>query len=204
MKAWLLKQAARVDALSLRERLFLFFSVVVVVLAVADVLWFTPTQNLYKQAKLKVSAQDQELVRLRAEVRVNAAPVDVNKSTRETLAELEAQVKDVNTQIATLAPSTPGGPELEQVLVQFLRRQEGLTLLSAGTAADGSGAALPSGMTRKGVQLSVSGPYPALVAYVQTLETALPLLRWGTMQLKAVKDKPPELTLQVYVLGVQP
>ena len=204
MKQWWLQQMARIDALSLRERLFLFFSALVVALALADTLWLTPAQNGLKQAQQRVVAQTQELVRLRAEVQANATPVDVNKSTRETLASLEAQVQDVNAQIATLAPATEGGPALEQVLVQFLRRQDGLTLLSTNTMPEVAGAAQPIGLKRLGVQLSVSGPYQALVAYVKTLETALPLLRWGTMQLKTVKDKPPELTLQVYVLGVQP
>ena len=39
--------------------------------------------------------------------------------------------------------------------------------------------------------------------YVRTLENALPTLRWGTLQLKTTKQAP-ELTLQVYVVGVPP
>jgi len=58
-------------------------------------------------------------------------------------------------------------------------------------------------MTKKGLELRISGPYPALVRYVQQLETALPALRWGSMTLKS-EVQPPELTLQVFVLGVQP
>jgi MSHA biogenesis protein MshJ len=50
--------------------------------------------------------------------------------------------------------------------------------------------------------LRVAGPYPSLIRYVKSLETALPQLRWGEMQLKANKT-PPELTLTVYVLGVR-
>jgi MSHA biogenesis protein MshJ len=99
-----------------------------------------------------------------------------------------------------------GGPAIEQALVQFLRRQEGLTLLSTGTvkqdapAAPATGASAPA-LSRRGLELSVSGSYAELVRYVKTLENALPTLRWGTLQLKATKQ-PPELTLQVYVVGV--
>jgi hypothetical protein len=39
--------------------------------------------------------------------------------------------------------------------------------------------------------------------YVKTLETAMPALRWGALTLKSEKQ-PPELKLQVYVVGVQP
>lgn len=204
MKAWWLKQAARIDALSVRERLFLFLSIVVVAAALADVVWLTPVHNTLKQAQLRVAAQAQEMARLQTEVLANATPVDANKTIRDELATLQEQVQAVDAQIDQIAPATPGGPGLQQVLVQFLRRQEGLVLQSANTLPDNAGEALPAGLKRQGVALSVSGPYAALVAYVQSLETALPLLRWGTMELKAPTGKPPELTLQVYVLGVQP
>jgi MSHA biogenesis protein MshJ len=38
--------------------------------------------------------------------------------------------------------------------------------------------------------------------YVRTLELALPTLRWGSMKLNSEK-LPPQLTLQVFVVGVQ-
>ena len=101
------------------------------------------------------------------------------------------------------------------MLVHLLRRQEGLTLLRTSTLASeaavagaaqaaGTGAAaLPVGFTRQGVELTVSGSYPELTRYVQTLEQALPHVRWGTMKLKSEK-MPPELTLQLFLVGVQP
>jgi MSHA biogenesis protein MshJ len=41
------------------------------------------------------------------------------------------------------------------------------------------------------------------VRYVKTLEMAMPSLRWGALQIKG-DLQPPELSLQVYVVGVQP
>jgi len=38
---------------------------------------------------------------------------------------------------------------------------------------------------------------------VRTLEKALPNLRWGKMKLTS-DTQPPQLSLQVYVVGVQP
>ena len=51
--------------------------------------------------------------------------------------------------------------------------------------------------------LTVAGPYPELIRYVQTLEHALPTLRWGDMKL-AGDLKPPQLSLQVSVVEVTP
>ena len=56
---------------------------------------------------------------------------------------------------------------------------------------------------RTGQELTISGPYADLVRYVRTLETAMPDLRWGPVQLKA-DLQPPELTLQVFLAGGQP
>jgi MSHA biogenesis protein MshJ len=119
---------------------------------------------------------------------------------------------ELNTEITRLVPSDQKGPPLEQVLQRLLRSQDGLTLLSLDTlqveapavaAANAATAALPAGMNRRALVLRVAGPYAGLVRYVQALETAMPGLRWGSMELKADK-RSNELTLQVYVLGVQP
>jgi len=58
------------------------------------------------------------------------------------------------------------------------------------------------GVTRQGVEITVSGPYGQLTNYVQSLETALPQVRWGTMVLRSEKS-PPELTLQLFLVGLQ-
>lgn len=208
LKLWWNKQAARIDVLSLRERMFLFISVIACCMALADVVWLSPAQVAHKQVTQRFAAQNAELERLRGELKTTAQPVDANKVVRDDLAVETARLEAVNQEIKAVAPGTEGGPALEQVLVQFLRRHEGLTLLSVGTVKSESAsapvtAAAPVGLTRRGLELKVSGPYAELVRYVKSLENALPSLRWGVMQLKSEKQ-PPELTLQVYVVGAQP
>ncbi|MFO0490564.1 MAG: hypothetical protein ACK5YJ_02100, partial [Curvibacter sp.] len=60
-----------------------------------------------------------------------------------------------------------------------------------------------SGVTRQGVELVVSGSYAELVRYVQTLERALPSLRWGAMRMNS-ESRDAELTLQVWLVGATP
>ena len=210
MKQWWQQQVVRIDALSLRERAFLFLSVIVVCMALADVLWLSPAQVAHQQATQRFAAQGTELSRLRDELKSTAQPVDASKPVRDDIAAANARLEAVNQEIKEVAPLADGGPALEQVLVQFLRRQEGLTLLSTGTLKQDAAipvapatVAAPTGLSRRGMELRVAGPYPELVRYVKTLEIALPALRWGALQLKSEKQ-PPELTLQVYVVGVQP
>ena len=209
MKQWWQRLAVRIDAMSLRERGFIFLSVILVAVAMADVLWLSPAQTAHRQVVQRHAAQAVELVRLRAEMIAVAQPVDANKSAREALAVTQAQLQQVMQDIKALAPVAENGPPLEQVLVQFLRRQPGLTLLGTATltpeatslGASSAAAAVP-GLSKRGLELRVAGPYAELNRYVKALETALPSLRWGMLTVKK-GPQVAELTLQVFVVGVQ-
>ena len=208
--------AVRIDAMQLRERVFLFVAIIVSCMALADSLWLSPAQVAHKQATARFAAQGTELDRLRSELKSSAQPVDASKSVRDDIAATNLRLDAINQEIRAVAPLAEGGPAIEQALVQFLRRQEGLTLLRTGTvpgsmvgaaavdvpAAGGAASAIPV-LSRRGMELSVSGSYANLVRYVRTLENALPTLRWGTLQLKTTKQSP-EMTLQVFVVGVPP
>ncbi|MDO8767529.1 MAG: hypothetical protein Q7K57_02255 [Burkholderiaceae bacterium] len=213
--SWWAKQSVRIDALSLRERVFLFLSVIAGCMALADVAWLSPAQVAHQQLTQRFDKQSAELQRARAELKAVAQPVDTGKAARDEIAAAKIRLESVNQTIKGILPSATQATPLAQVLVHLLRRHEGLTLLRTATLppeaavagaapAVGSGAAaLPAGFTRQGVELTVSGSYSELTRYVQTLEKALPQVRWGTMKLKSDK-MPPELTLQLFLVGVQP
>lgn len=212
MKKQWLQLLDRIDALSLRERVFLFISIIACVLALADVLWLSPAQTAYKQLTQRFATQSAELDRLRGELRTSTRPVDPAKAVREDIAVATARLDAVNADIKALVPLDKNGPALEQVLVQLLRRHDGLVLQGLSTtkaeaapaaSSAGNAVAVPTGLTKRGLELRVTGPYPELMRYVKTLETAMPALRWGALTLKSEKQ-PPELKLQVFVVGVQP
>lgn len=203
--------AARIDAMQLRERVFLFLALIITGLALADTLWLTPAQAAQKQAKQRFETQATELRRLREELRSVSQTVDPSKAVRDEIAAANLRLDAINQDIQAVAPLAEGGPAIEQTLVQFLRRQEGLTLLRTETlkqetpvpvgAAPATGA-VPT-LQRRGLELSVAASYADLVRYVQTLENALPTLRWGSLQIKTTAQAP-EMTLQVFVVGAPP
>lgn len=207
MKAWWTVQAARIDALSLRERVFLFVSLLVALLAMADVLWLTPAQAAYKQVQQRLATQTAEVDRLRAELAAVSRSNDPSQAVRDEISQSDVRLEALRKDIAALAPSAAAGSlSLEPVLVQFLQRRPGLRLVSSGTlSADAlqGGAPQAPGLVRRGLELKVTGPYGELTRYVKSLEQALPHLRWGAMHL-VVDKQVPELTLQVFVLEVQP
>ena len=213
IKAWT-NLATRIDALSLRERVFLFVSLLVVLVALADRLWVAPAQVRHKQTTQNFTAQGIELQRLRDEVRQTATRPDPVKLLQDELAQVGAQVTTADQEIAALSASNSAAGTLADVLVHFLRRHRGLTLVRttnlgadssavAGAVVNLSVPARPTALVRRGLELTVAGPYAELVKYVQALEAAMPQMRWGKLTLTA-GSQPPELTLQVYVMESQP
>ena len=202
--------SARIDALSLRERAFLFLSLIAVWVALADVLWVSPARTQHQQVTQKLAQQNAELQHLRDELKAVAGQPDPVRAAREEIAALGQSIATANRDIAELAASSKGTMTLPEVLVHFLRRHNGLTLVrTSNLAVDSVPGPAPAGapnaaqVVRNGLELTVAGPYPELVRYVQTLESAMPALRWGSFKLVA-EHQPPELSLQVFLLGPQP
>ena len=74
MKNWWTLQSARINALSLRERVFLFLSVLACGMALVDVVWWSPAQVAHKQLTQRFEKQSAELKRVRDTVRTSATP----------------------------------------------------------------------------------------------------------------------------------
>lgn len=213
MKAWWTKLAARIDALSLRERAFLFGTLIILSMLLAEALWLGPTQALHQQLTQRVAAQAGEVQRLQQELDGMGAQSGPGQQVRDELNQVRERLELVNRDIAQLPQSQADGTPLTKVLVHFLRRHEGLVLVrtatlessAQGTAASSDLQALASvfGVKRQGLELTVAGNYHELARYVQTLEQALPALRWGTMRMNSERQ-PAELTLQVWLLGDTP
>ena len=202
MKAWWTQLAARIDAMSLRERAFLFFALIVLVMILVDTLWLSPVQTLHQQITQRVAAQSAELQRLQQELQNSGGPSGPAQKVRDDLVQVRERLEGVNQEIATLPQTRADGTPLTKVLVHFLRRHEGLVLVRTATLASDGQTQQPvnTAVTRQGLELTVAGPYHELARYVQTLERALPALRWGTMRLSGDRQTS-ELTLQVWLIG---
>lgn len=204
MKRWWQTLSARIDALSLRERAFLFATLLVCSMLLADALWLSPVQTLHKQITQKFTAQNTDLQRLRDELKNSSGETGPGRLMREELVQTKARLVAVNQEISQVPASALDETPLSKVLIHFLRRHDGLTLVRTATLSLDAKVAqdsAASGLKRQGLELTVAGPYPEVIRYVQTLEHSLPALRWGAM--KVASDKQPvQLTLQVSLVGV--
>jgi MSHA biogenesis protein MshJ len=202
---------ARLDALSLRERIFLFLSVLVVCGAVFNTLWLSPAQVAHKQLAQRFDKQSVDLNRLRELVKLGTPAGASTDGPHSALAQVEAEIAQTDRAARQLLPP-PDATPLVQAMSLLLRRYPGLTLIKTNAMAAGTPAAttnstkdLPTGLKRQGVEVTVAGHYADLTRFVQTIESAMPYVRWGQMTLKSSDDQgATQLTLQLYLLNEVP
>ncbi|MFG6413285.1 hypothetical protein ACG02S_05175 [Roseateles sp. DC23W] len=207
------RQARRIDALSLRERAFLFIGIVAVLALLFDFMVLTPLSERQKQRTDAQTQRSSELSQLReqfiTESRGSSDPASRLRSQLDT-----ARAERDRLDNALRQAGTPGAGEgLAAVLQRLLAQQPGLVLEKLTLLDDapaGAAAARPAlpvlpGIGWQGVDLQVQGSWRDAQRYVQALERELPGLRWGELRLKAgAGNEAPRVQVQLFMLKVQP
>lgn len=204
MKADWKQQLARINALSLRERVMLFASVAFVMVALADTLVWSPAAAKRKALVVEKTAAAKEIDTLRQRL-VEASSTSQPDSPRgqmlAKIAQARAEVQAVDHQVNENLGDGKRLANLPELMDQVLRRHERLTLTHLVTANDRpTDKSTESALRWQAVDLGVSGGYLDLVQYLADLEHALPELRWGPMQINT-KQSPPELTVRLFLAG---
>ena len=168
----------RVDAMTLRERVILFFSIAIGLIALADGFVVTPRMAEQKALTAQMRQQSAELVLMRKALEGGQANTPANKLAGE-LAQVAADQRATEEEITRRLAASASGTRLPELLERVLRRHDRLTLLTLVTAAPVARA--PTKLPRQTVELSLRGGYADLLEYVAATEAALPGLRWGTL-----------------------
>ena len=203
-------QAQRIDALSLRERVIMFASIALALGALVDALVLSPALGerklLASQLREETAANEQ----LRRGLDAGPAGTDATPQGRQraALAALRSESALLEAEIRTQLAGRGDVTQLPQVVDRLLRRHDRLALVKleavaenavVGNAVAGNavaGQADGGGLAWHGVELGVTGTYPALVDYLADLERSLPGVRWGELHLSAA-DRPPLLTVRL-------
>ena len=228
MKRLWKQYADRIDAATLRERVMMFAAAVVVLIALLNALLIEP--ELVKQRRLsrEVAQRQAEIKALQAQLETlarmrNAGPDQADRRRLEDVlkrtVELEARLTEEQRKFAP--------PEqISAMLEQMLSRNRRLTLVDMRTlpavalggpekpaaqnpGAEKSAAPKPAPVGagliyRHGVELTVSGAYLDLLAYLKDLEKLPNQLYWGRLDLSVAKHPQVTLKLSVYTLSLDP
>jgi MSHA biogenesis protein MshJ len=234
MKQRWVQLAARINALTVRERMMVFAASSAAFVFVAHSLVLGPM--LRKQAALRtqVSQQQNNLVGIDGEItqKVQAWQVDPDATTRERLAAVKSEAGQLGESLRAMQKGLVPPERMAPLLDTILRAHGRLQLVSmktlpvgsvnemaaggaaqagqasAGTRAapDAVKAAAPAAdmLYRHGVEISVRGNYLDLVDYMGALESMPTQLFWGKALLEVEEYPNSRLTLTLYTLSLDP
>jgi MSHA biogenesis protein MshJ len=216
VKAVLARYAERINAASLRERAMMFGAAALVLVSVLHALVIEPRLAEQRRLATRQAAQRAETTKLQAELAKLALGQrgDPSIAMRKRIDELRAEINQLNATITDeqrkFTPPEQMRGMLEEVLVQNrkLRLSELKTLppapLSDVRAAAGKPAAPGSEklIYRHGMQLTLSGSYLDIHAYLAALEKLPTQIYWGSMELSVAEYPTVTLKLVVYTVSL--
>lgn len=191
--------SARIDALSARERVFLFMSVALALVALTDAVVLSPRAAEQKALTARVRAQAAELAALRLQFSVsNAAAQSPGATMLRELQAMQAERTRVDEEIRHRMAGGSAADRLAALFERVLRRHDRLMLVrfESGGSAPGT----PAGLPMHSVEIGLRGSYPDLSAYVADLERSLPGLRWDELVI-ARRESGAELRARVAFPG---
>lgn len=199
MKAFWSAQARRIDALSLRERVIMFVSLVLVLGALADTLVLAPQMATRRALAERLRRDAGELDAMRRQLAAAQAAAADSPEARQRAA-VEAARREL-AQLDAQLQSRLADPErltrLPGLLEHTLKRHERLVLTRLATLPPEPSAADTAGALRwQGVELGVAGQYLDLMRYLADLERDLPGVRWGALQI-GTQSEPPQLSVRL-------
>jgi len=199
-----------------RERMTLLIGIAALALWAADTLWLTPAYQGWRTASQRLATARQQLEAQRSafeQQRVIASARD--KQLRGELQDWRQRV-NVGAEGLRRFDTTLVRPEqmlalLEQMLPRDgrlkVRELRSLGSAEAGAALPGAGTTVPAaapsaGVYRHGVEITLEGSYPDLVAYLQALEAMPQRLLWGGLAMKVERHPQVRMTLKLYTLSL--
>jgi MSHA biogenesis protein MshJ len=210
VKAQLKRYAERIDALTLRERVLIFIAAALVLIAVAHLGFISPLLDKNKRLSREVAQKQTELAVVQAQLQsmARSSQVRPDDANRARLEALRRRLAQLDARIAGAAGRFTPPQRMREVLQRMLARNPRLHLIGLKSlpvqrfATAGAGAPRP--IYRHALELSVSGAYLDLYAYLRQLENLPTRLYWGKADLAAGDYPRVVLKLTVYTLSFDP
>lgn len=211
------KASARIDALSLRERVIIFLMAALALVVGMSRLVLDPLEAEQKRMSKRVQDEQVQIVRIRSEIqqKVSERTTDPDAQNRERMRVLQQQAIALQQSLAGIQKGLISPDKMASLLEDMLRRNTTLRLISlknqtvtnltessAPGAAPASTAAPVAGLFRHGVELTVQGGYLDMVAYLAELEKLSSQLIWGDVAFTVDEHPNATMRLTVYTLSL--
>ncbi len=203
--------STRIGLMSLRERVFIFVAAAVVVLVLVQTLLIDTEQRRSQLAVERVQMADETLAQIALEQKQlgGQAGHDPDLAAHEKLAAQEARLAELAAELDKLERTLIPPERMNQILKSVVRGQAGIrvtgfkALSPLPVALPGVAKGAPAGYYRHGFEITVSGRYSELVAYLERLEALPWRLNWIEAKLDAADRPQLTLTLTVHTLSLE-
>ncbi|MGD9600095.1 MAG: type II secretion system protein GspM [Steroidobacteraceae bacterium] len=201
------RYAERIDAASLRERVFMFAAGALVVIYVASVALIQPLRDRQRQLGAEIAQKEKELraVQLGLQRIVRERQRDPDTANRERIAQLRGELQALDSRVAEEQRRFTPPERMRAVLEEMLQRDRRLRLVDLKTLPVTVFADSPEQKGRKvyrhGVELTLAGGYLDFYRYLRALEALPTQLYWGRAELAVATYPAATLKLTVYTLS---
>lgn len=224
IKAYWNKLSAKVDALSLRERVLIFAAAAFLLVSLANTLLLDPLFARQKTLSAQMVQQQEKIKELHAQIEgmLQSKRAEENSPLRLRLNELRKQLAEGEAYVKgrkdRLVPPENMPALLEQVLAKSGHLQlVKLQTLPVAPLVEGSGnkqgdneASRAGAETlyegrqvfKHGVQITVRGRYNEMLDYLAALEGLSTQMYWGMVQMNVIQYPVAEFTLTVYTISL--
>lgn len=214
MKTLWLKWSERIDAMMLRERVFVFFAAAMALVFLFQMLLSNPVTQRQRDVARQLAQKQVDTRKLQEQVQVLIAhsTQDPDAERRKQLEALKARIAELDTRLAEKQRELVLPEHVPALLEEMLQRERKLELVDLHSlppaplfdddASKTSKQADTLQVYRHGVELTVRGNYFDLVRYLDALEDVPLRMFWGEVEIAG--DHYPMITmkLSVYTLSL--
>ena len=209
LKSQLKGMAARVDAMSLRERALIFITLLVALYFLAVNVLFGPVNAGKDRMQQLVNVKRAETQVLEAQVQALVATgQDPEAAKRQKLEALRENLKTMDSELVRVTAGLVPPKEMARLMEQMLLKNHGLHVLkveslpAAPLVEDKAGAGGRGSLVYKhGMNIEVKGGYLDVMRYLKSLEGLPWKVYWGKVKLEAEKYPDSRVSLLIYTLS---
>ena len=189
MKEQLKRYLERIDNATLRERVLVFAAATLVLVFLGNALLLKPLRDAQRRLSGEIAQRQTELRSVQTELQrmVRGRDADPDARNRERLAALRAEGTVLAAQLAEEQRRFTSPQRMREVLDEMLERNKRLQLVDLKTLpiTDLAATQGPAGrrIFRHGVELTLTGGYLDLYAYLRSLEELTTQLYWGKVEM---------------------
>jgi MSHA biogenesis protein MshJ len=224
VKAYWKRFAERVDLLNLRERIMVFAAAMVVLVAFVHTLYIDPEVKRERRLSAELGKKQADAKAIQDQLRkvVTSRGQDPDRIPREQLAAARKQLAAIEAQIAAEERKFTAPAQMRRVIEELLARNLAVRLLAmrnlptasiaetraqapAKPAAGKPAAKAPEAerlIYRHGIEITVTGSYLDLLAYLSELERLPTQLYWSSLSIDASRYPKHTMKLVVYTLSL--